>query len=95
MAELQVVYTGKDLHHGKEKLCDLIAFFKNGGLDKVMSEAYKLMCLQQLEWSQLVWKEAFYVWNVWKLHVQCHGTGVTAKRGFSFKNIVNYSNNNK
>lgn len=44
-AELKVLYSGKDFHCGKEKLCDLIAFFKNGGLDKVMSEAYKLMCL--------------------------------------------------
>ena len=44
-AELQVLYSDRDFHTGKDKLCDFIAFFKQGGLDKVMTEVYRLMCL--------------------------------------------------
>ena len=44
-AELQVLYSDSGFHSGKDKLCDFIAFFKQGGLDKVMTEVYRLMCL--------------------------------------------------
>ena len=33
-SELQVLYSDRDFHTGKDKLCDFIAFFKQGGLDK-------------------------------------------------------------
>lgn len=71
-AELQVLYVGKDFHSGKEKLCDLIAFFKNGALDKVISEAYKLMCLIETSGGTSAGvPRSFYT--------QYYGTGVTVK----------------
>ena len=44
-AELQVLYSDRDFHTGKDQLCDFIAFFKQGGLYKVVTEVYRLMCL--------------------------------------------------
>ncbi|XP_021446987.2 zinc finger MYM-type protein 1 [Oncorhynchus mykiss] len=43
--ELQVFYCGEELQGNSRKLCDRILHFKGCGLNEVMPEVYRLMCL--------------------------------------------------